>query len=176
MSFNKKEYSKQNIPCDELEITYIPIQKAVLTGFFSTMEADGHRNFFFFFRNFMKNFHLHQLGYMDVTRSLARGKRISRFLSFWGLPGLMAILSLSVSVCLCLGECECDSRSCLTSYLTSCFFVKFCGYGCFCVFRWRVFFFTTFGYRTMASKHYLSLVGVGGIELELLVRTEAEQT
>lgn len=85
---------------------------------------------FFFFRSFLKIFHLHQLGYMDVTRSLAWGEKNFKISILLGVTRTSDHI-----VSLCLGECECDSGSCLTSYLTSSFFVKFCGYGCFCVFR-----------------------------------------
>ena len=86
MSFNKKEYSKQNIPCDELEITYIPILKAVLTGFFSTMEADGHRNFFFF-QKFSENFPSAPIGIHGCyPESSLGGKEFQDFYPFGGYP------------------------------------------------------------------------------------------
>lgn len=76
---------------------------------------------FFFFRSSLKIFHLHQLGYMDVTRSLAWGEKNFKISILLGVTRTNGYI-----VSLCLGECECDSGSCLTSYLTSCFFVKFC--------------------------------------------------
>ena len=56
---------------------------------------------FFFFRNFLKIFHLHQLGYKDVTRSLAWGEKnfkISILLGVTRTNGYIVSLSVWVNV------------------------------------------------------------------------------
>lgn len=85
---------------------------------------------FFFFQKFSENFPSAPIGIHRCYPESSLGEKNFKISILLGVTRTSDHI-----VSLCLGECECDTRSCLTSYLTSSFFVKFCGYGCFCVFR-----------------------------------------